>query len=153
MILDTPAAERTIPTKTAAVPWIIRPLSTFVRPTTLGPKIEKDRIERIGGNAEATNFFQDDTDEMEAIVRNRIGKDRANTVKNPSAQSVEFETAIPAIAPTGNATTSKNHDRISNPISLRKLRTLSPARNIVEFSASPSREGITTAINGKNIAA
>jgi len=125
MILDTPAAERTIPTKTAAVPWMIRPLSTFVKPI-LGPTIEKDRIERIGGNAEATNFFQNDTDEMEAIVRNRMGKDKASTVKNPSAQSVEFETTIPVIAPIGNATTSKNHDRISSPISLRKFRTLSP---------------------------
>jgi len=125
MILDTPAAEMTIPTKTAAVPRMIRSLSTFVRPA-LGAIIEKDRIERIGGNAEATNFFQGDTDEMEAIVRNRMGKDKANTAKNPSAQNAVFEAAIPAIAPSGNATKRRNHDRISSPMSRRKLRTLSP---------------------------
>jgi len=125
MILDTLAAERTIPAKTAAVPRMIRPLSTFVR-STLGPMIEKDRIERIGGNAEAANFFQEDTDEMEAIVRNRMGKDKANTIKNPSAQNAVFEAAVPAIAASGNATKRRNHDRISSPVSRRKFRTLSP---------------------------
>jgi hypothetical protein len=151
MILDTPTAERTIPTKTAAVPWIIRPPPIFVRPT-LGPKIEKDRIERIGGNAEATNFFQDANDEIEAIVRNRMGKDKASTTKNPAAQNPGFEAAIPAIAPSGNATMRRNHDRISSPISRRKFRTLSPRRNILEFRASPTMVGITTAIKGKSTA-
>jgi hypothetical protein len=149
MILETPRAERTIPTKTAAVPWIIRPLSTFVRPT-LGPTIEKNRIERIGGNAEATNFFQEANGEMEAIVRNRMGKDKATTAKNPAAQNAGFEAAVPAIAPSGNATMRRNHDRISSPMSRRKFRTLSPRRNIVEFRASPTMVGITTAINGKS---
>jgi hypothetical protein len=152
MILEMPAVARTIPTKTAAVPWRIRPLSTFVRPT-LGPKTEKDRIERTGGNADATNFLQDDTDEMEAIVRNRMGGDKASTAKNPSTQSDVFEPAVPAIAPSGKATMRRNHDRISSPMSRRKFRTLSPRRIVVEFKASPTRVGMTTPISGKRIVA
>jgi hypothetical protein len=148
MILEMPAVERTIPTRNATVPWRIKLLSTFVRPT-LGPKIEKERIERMGGNAEATNFLQDDTDEMEATARNRMGKDKASTAKNPSAQSAVFETTVPAIAPSGNATMRRNQDRISSPMSRRKFRTLSPRRIVVEFSASPTRAGMTTPISGK----
>jgi hypothetical protein len=44
----------------------------------------------------------------------------------------------------------RNHDRISSPMSRRKFRTLSPRRNIVEFRASPTIAGITTAIKGKS---
>ncbi len=100
-------------------------LAAFAK-SAAGHMIEKQMIERTGGNADAKNFFQGGVDEMEAIVRKRIGKENASTVKNPSAHNVVFETTVPAIAPSGNAAMSKNHDRISSPMSRRKFRTLSP---------------------------
>ena len=125
MILDTPAAERTMPTTDAAVPRMKRALATSAIPT-VGPMIRKETIERIGGNADAESFFHDGIDEIEATVRNLIGKENTSTMKNPSAQNVVFEAMAPAIAPRGSAATSGNHDRISSPISRRKFRTLSP---------------------------
>src|SRR6266700_2093287 len=89
MILDTPPAERTMPVTIAAVPRTKSALAAFAKPAA-GPIIEKEMIERTGGNADAKNFFQGDVDEMEAIVRKRIGKENASTVKNPSAQNVVF---------------------------------------------------------------
>jgi hypothetical protein len=125
MILDTPPAERTMPATIAAVPRMKSASVAFAKPAP-GPIIVKEMIEKMGGNADARNFFQGGVDEMEAIVRKRIGKENASTVKNPSAHNVVFETTVPAIAPSGNATMSKNHDRLSSPMSRRKLRTLSP---------------------------
>jgi hypothetical protein len=124
MILDTPPAERTMPATIAAVPRMKSALAAVAKPA--GPIIEKEMIERPGGKADAKIFFQGGVDEMEAIVRKRIGKENASTMKNPSAHNVVFETTVPAIAPSGNATMSKNHDRLSSPMSRRKLRTLSP---------------------------
>jgi hypothetical protein len=46
-------------------------------------KIEKEMIARIGGNADAKGFLQDCTDEIEPIVRNRMGRETTSTVKNP----------------------------------------------------------------------
>jgi hypothetical protein len=149
MILDTPAAERIMPITKAMIPRIRRLVGAFAT-AGLDPKIENEAIARIGGNADANGFLQDGADEIEAIVRNRMGKENTSTVKNPSTQSIGFETTIPATTPSGNATMSKNHDRISIPMSLRKFRTLSPRRIIAEFSASPIRVGITTPINGKS---
>ena len=94
--------------------------------TALDPKSEKEPIARTGGNADAKGFLHECIDEIEPIVRNRKGREKASTVKNPSAQSAGLEKTIPATAPKGNAKTSKNHDRISIPMSLRKFRTLSP---------------------------
>src|SRR5712692_9129465 len=125
MILDTPAADRTSPTTKAIIPRIKRASETPERPTP-DLRAKKEKIARVGVNAEAENFFRGGIDEIEAIVRNRTGKEMTTTVKNPSIHSVGFETAAPAIAPSGKATASKNHDRISSSISLRKFRTLSP---------------------------
>jgi hypothetical protein len=119
----------------------------------LDAKIEKEMIARIGGNADAKGFLQEWTDEIEPIVRNRMGRENTSTVKNPKAQSAGFEKTIPATAPSGKETTSKNHDRISIPTSLRNFKTLSPRRINAEVSASPIRVGITTPINGKRIVA
>jgi hypothetical protein len=152
MILDTPAADRTSPTTKAITPRIKRASETPERPTP-DLRAKKEKIARVGVNAEAENFFRGGIDEIEAIVRNRMGKEMTTTVKNPSIHSVGFETAAPAIATSGKATTSKNHDRISIPTSLRKFRTLSPRRIIAEVSASPTKVGITTPINGKRIVA
>src|SRR5712691_1128942 len=125
MILDTPPAERTIPTTMAAVPRKIRALVTLVRPALVAI-IENEMMDRIGGSADATNFLKDGVDEMEAVVRKRMGKEKTSTAKNPSTHNVAFDATVPATAPSGNATMSKNHDRISNPISRLKFRTLSP---------------------------
>src|SRR5436309_2394177 len=149
MILDTPAAEIIMPTAKAMIPRIRRLLGAFAT-AGFDPKIEKETIAKIGGNADAKGFLQDCTDEIEAIVRNRKGKENTSTMKNPSTQSIGCETNIPATTPRGNATMSKNHDRISIPKSLRKFRTFSPRRIIAEFSASPISVGITTPINGKS---
>jgi hypothetical protein len=130
------------------IPRIKRVLGAFDSPM-LDPKIEKEMIARIGGKADAKIFLQEPIDEIEPIERNRTGKETTNTVKNPSAQSVGFERTIPATAPSGKASTSKNQDRISIPRSLRKFRTLSPRRIAAEFNASPTMIGITTPINGK----
>jgi hypothetical protein len=149
MILDTPTAERIAPTANAMIPRIKRSPGAFERPT-LDPEIVRKTIANIGGRAEAASFFQDCNMEIEAIVRNRMGKENAKTKKNPFAQGVGFETKTPTIAASGRATKSKNHDRISIPMSLRKFSTFSPCRIATEFSVSPITLGITTPINGKS---
>src|SRR5690348_15322742 len=124
MILETPMAERTIPRRKAIAPRIITSLPTAT--PILDPMKENDKMEKVAGNAEAKNFLQDGIDEIEAIVKNRTGNDKTNTTRNPSAHSVTFEVKYPAMAAIGNATTRRNHDRISSPMSLRKFRTFSP---------------------------
>ena len=89
-------------------------------------KAPNDKIARVGVNADAENFLRGGIDEIEATVRNRNGNEMTSTTKNPSTHNFGLEVAAPAIAPSGNATMSKNHDRISIPISLRKFNTLSP---------------------------
>jgi len=114
-----------MPTTNAVIPRTTRILGAPGSPA-LDPKSEKEPIARTGGNADAKGFLHECIDEIEPIVRNRKGREKASTVKNPSAQSAGLEKTIPATAPKGNAKTSKNHDRISIPMSLRKFRTLSP---------------------------
>jgi hypothetical protein len=152
MILDTPTAERINPTREAMIPRIKKLPEAFERPI-LDPKIVKEKIARIGGNADAKCFFHDCTDEIEAIVRKRMGRENAITAKNPAAHSVGVEINTPMTDVYGNIATSRNHDRISIPRSLRKFRTLSPRRITAEFSASPRRLGMTTPISGKSRAA
>jgi len=149
MILDTPAAERTIPTTKAIIP---RVAIDSVIPEKPKPDliVKKDKIARVGVNADAENFLRDVVSEIEAIVRNRMGKEMTSTVKNPATHNAVLETIVPATAPKGKATMRRNHDRISIPMSLRKFRTLSLRRMNVEFRASPMSVGITTPINGKN---
>jgi hypothetical protein len=78
MILDTPMAERIKPTTNAAIPRIRRSPEAFD-----SPMIEKETIARMGGNADAKNFLQEFIDEIEPIERNRRGREKTSTVKNP----------------------------------------------------------------------
>lgn len=144
MIRDTPTAEIVTPMMKAIVPRIRRGL------VGLAPVIEKARMARIGGIVDARNFFEDETVEIAAIVRNLVGREKASTVKNAATQSVEIETKVPIRAARGNARRSRNQERISIPISLRKLRTLSQRRIAAEFSVSPRRVGITMTNSGKS---
>ena len=76
-------------------------------------------------------------------VRNLTGSDTANVIANPSPQRVRLPIRPPAREKIGKSIRSVHQDTNSIPMSLRKLRTGSARRKIVELRNSPNRVGRT----------
>jgi hypothetical protein len=148
IILETPNAERTAPVTNAITPRAVR-VGGMLAPS-IEKEIAKESSDRVGGSADARNFFQEGIDEIAPIVRNRTGSEKIRTTKKPNAQKVVFATVVPTKALRGNTTTSKDQERISSPISLRKSRTFSLERSAAELSPSPTNAGIRTVRNEKS---
>lgn len=138
IILVTPSADRMTPVRITAVDWRI---AKGVKAWWNDNPEKYATMDKAGTSMAAVNLLQSATLGIENIVRNLTGREVTRVIRKPSAHRLGELKAEPMAEASGSKTRSGAQQSNSTPMSLLKLRTVSPRREASEFSNSPNSDG------------